>query len=80
MTFDEGASAPAAFFEGRSLVFVVEVYYCCFLSATEVSLVGDKVPNFFVTVGVLFIVYNVGVVAVGSVNCFIFGFDDLAVA
>ena len=45
-----------------------------------VSVVGDKVPYFLVTVGVFVIVYNVGVVAVGIGACFFFGLVDFAVA
>ena len=75
-----GASATVAFLADRSFVVVVDVCYCCFLSATVVSVVGDKVPYFLVSVGVFVIVYNVGVVAVGIGACFFFGFVDFAVA
>ena len=80
VTFDDEASATAAFLAVDSFVGVIEVYYCCFFSAKVVSVVGDKVPYFLVNVGVLAIFYNVGVVAVGIGAGFFFGFVDLAVA
>ena len=80
VAFVVGASVTDAFLVVRSLVGVVDVCNCCFLSAAVVSVVGDKVPCFLVTVGVFDIVYNVGVVAVGTGASFFFGFVYLAVA